>query len=178
MKPIAEALEPDARYRQIMSYGEYDELRPITFQDLYEMAAGLHLPPGAPANVERCWDRALHCLLYAWFDYELMIVGEGQAFAAVELALKDKLAHPPNEGPRGFGGRLKEAIKRGLVAPAPSTNGWPDDHTVLVDLRNEIAHGTDHVHYPTTAEQIVHMLRTIICELYGLPTPPLRRASP
>ena len=173
MKTFEESLQPDPRFRAFMAYDEYDQLRRMEFRDHYAMVANLDLPMGVTRTVATNWERALHCLVYAWFDYELLIVGEGQAFAAADLALKEKLAYPPGKGPLGFAGRLKAAVERGLVMPSTATNGWLTTHEILGALRNEIAHGTEHVHDPNMASRVFDHLRALICELYGLPIPAL-----
>jgi hypothetical protein len=177
MKPLDEILEPDARHAVFMTWGEYGELRQSTFEDHYAMAASLKLPSGLPANVERSWDRALNCLVYAWFDYELMILAESQALMTADLALKQKLAFPEGKGPLGFRGRLKEAVARGLLQPSFSHGDWPNDHDLLSDLRNDLMHGSEQVHDPNIAFIVFTRLRALICELHGTPVEQGGRSS-
>ena len=86
MKTYAEALEPDARYRIVMTDDPVDGLRPLSFRDHYDMVADLELPAGAPDVVVRIYARALNALIYGWLDYELMVVATGQALASSALS--------------------------------------------------------------------------------------------
>lgn len=169
MKAYAEALEPDERYRIMMIDDAASGLRPITFVDHHAMVAALQLPSAAPETVSRLYQRALHAFLYGWFDYELMVVAAGQALASVEFALKAQLG---DEGRklRGLAPRLSLAASQGKIAP-PMSGPWGDTHGMLAAIRNEIAHGSDHVYPPNLAATIFDHCRAIICELYGLPPP-------
>ena len=95
MKTYAEALEPDARYRIVMTDDPVHGLRPLSFRDHYDMVADLQLPAGAPDVVVRIYARALNALIYGWLDYELMVVAAGQALASLEFALKTHWALTP-----------------------------------------------------------------------------------
>lgn len=173
MKTYTEALKADERYRIIMTDDPIDGLRPLAFEDHYAMAAGLTLPDGAPEVVERLYSRALNALLYGWLDYELMVVAAGQALASLEFGLKARLGAPAAKM-SGLGRRLAYAVEQNILS-APVIGEWGDDHTMLVHIRNEIAHGSDHVYPPDLAAIIFDRCRALICELHGLPAPNLTR---
>ncbi|MBX3477383.1 MAG: hypothetical protein KF910_07230 [Brevundimonas sp.] len=167
MKSYEQALLPDERYRIIMIDDPETGLRPITFEDHYEMVARLGLQTAVPEVIERLYGRALHALLYGWFDYELMVVACGQALATVEFSLKTRLGAPAAKM-SGLKPRLDYAVKLGLLS-APPPSAWGDDHVLLASIRNEIAHGSDHVYAPDMAKVIFDRCRALIAELY--PTP-------
>ncbi|WP_292089283.1 hypothetical protein [Brevundimonas sp.] len=164
MKSYAQALLPDDRYRIIMVDDPDSGLRPITFEDHYEMVARLGLPTAVPEVIDRLYGRALHALLYGWFDYELMVVACGQALATLEFSLKTRLGAPAAKM-TGLKPRLDHAVKLGLLS-APTPSAWGDDHALLASIRNEIAHGSDHVYPPNMAEVIFDRCRSLIVELY------------
>ncbi|MBC1183274.1 MAG: hypothetical protein DI531_09695 [Brevundimonas sp.] len=167
MKSFAQALHSDDRYRIMMIDDPVAGLRPITFEDHHGMVARLRLPITAPEAIQRLYGRALHALLYGWFDYELMVVACGQALATLEFSLKMRLGKSALKL-SGLKPRLDHAVKHGLIA-APSPSAWGDDHALLASIRNEIAHGSDHVYPPNMAEVIFDRCRVLICEVYGLP---------
>ena len=173
MKTYAEALEPDARYRIVMTDDPVDGLRPLSFRDHYDMVADLALPAGAPDVVVRIYARALNALIYGWLDYELMVVAAGQALASLEFALKTRLGADAKKMP-GLARRLGYAVERNILSP-PQKSQWGDDHQLLVHIRNEIAHGSEHVYPPNLAAIIFDCCRALICELNDLPAPSLRQ---
>ncbi|WP_293827615.1 hypothetical protein [uncultured Brevundimonas sp.] len=116
MKTYAEALEPDARYRIVMTDDPVDGLRPLSFRDHYDMVADLELPAGAPDVVVRIYARALNALIYGWLDYELMVVAAGQALASLEFALKTRLGADARKMP-GLARRLGYAVDRNILSP-------------------------------------------------------------
>jgi len=90
MKTLDKALRPDERFRTFLHDDHVEGLRPITFADHYADVSGLALPAVGVPLVERLDERAQHCLLYAWFDYELTLLAEAQAFSAADLALNPR----------------------------------------------------------------------------------------
>lgn len=169
MKSYAQALQADNRCRIMMVDDPIEGLRAITFADHYAMVADLKLPVGAPEVVERLFRRVLHALLYGWLDYDLMVVAAGQALASLEYSLKDRLG-PPAIKMNGLARRLAYAVETKVLS-APHPSPWGDDHTLLVHIRNEIAHGSDHVYPPNFAAVLFDRCRALICELNALPAP-------
>ena len=165
MKSYAQALLPDERYRIIMIDDPDTGLRPITSEDHYEMVARLGLSTAVPEVIDRLYGRALHALLYGWFDYELMVVACGQALATLEFSPKTRLGAPAAKM-RGLKPRLDHAVKLGLLS-APTPSAWGDEHALLASIRNEIAHGSDHVYAPNMAEVVFDRCRSLITELYS-----------
>ncbi|WP_312083074.1 hypothetical protein [Brevundimonas sp.] len=169
MKSYDEALKVDERYRIIMAGSSIADLRPMTFQDHYDMVAALALPTTTPEIVERLYSRALNAFLFAWLDYELMVVAAGQALATLEFALKIRLGGAAKTT-SGLARRLAIAVEQQILS-SPQPGPWGDDHVLLAQIRNEIAHGSDHVYDPNMTATIFHHCRVLICELNGLPAP-------
>lgn len=146
-------------------------LRSMTFRDHYDMVADLELPAGGPEVVKTLYARALSALLYGWLDYELTVVATGQALASLEFALKVRLGPAVSKMP-GLSRRLAYAVEHGMLAK-PEPSAWGDDHVMLVRIRNEIAHGSDHLYPPNLGAIIFDRCRALICELNGLDAPNL-----
>lgn len=178
MKPFREALEPDCRWQIFMTDDPVAGMRPVSFADHYADTCKLNLPPVGSPLVERLYERAQHCLLYSWLDYELSLLAEAQAFSALDLALKLRIEDPKivNLSPR-----LSHAVKQGwITAPAPKPVGMPDDwqntHQLLLHLRNDIIHGSAQVHDFSIAATVFDYIRVMICELNQVAPPPPWRA--
>lgn len=166
MRLEAEALTPDPRFADTVAVNADGTVRKLTFADHHALVASLDTIAGAPAPVRTAYQRALHCFLYSWFDYEMMIVAEGQAFASFEFALKLKLNRPADAPPlHGMGPRLKAAIDAGLLPP-PDPAQQPDDYYILRSIRNELAHGSGDVHPPALVIEVFKRCAALISALY------------
>jgi hypothetical protein len=66
-------------------------VRQMDLTDHHAAVAGIQLNGSVPGDVRTVFDRARSILLYVYFDYDLLVVGEAQAFGAVEMALKHRL---------------------------------------------------------------------------------------
>ena len=89
-KSADEILKPDSRFDNLC-VPEGEGLRFMTIADHHQMIEEVALAGAAPAEVRDAYDRARNAKLYAFFDYDLFVVGEVQAFGAFELALKHRL---------------------------------------------------------------------------------------
>lgn len=95
-------------------------------------------------------------MIYAFFDYDLFVVGEVQAFGAFALALKFRL--------NGHGGDARGTL-RNLVDRARKADTLPpvvhgntpmsDPIEALITLRNGLSHGTSDIHTPGMALNIL-----------------------
>ncbi|MDR3413145.1 MAG: hypothetical protein P4L87_19690, partial [Formivibrio sp.] len=83
------------------------------------------------------FDRARNTIIYAFFDYDLFVVGEVQAFGAFELALKQRL--------NGHGvaarGTLRNLVDRArkagvlpVLVPGPTVVSDPIEALICVNL--------------------------------------------
>lgn len=88
-----EILRPDPRFETLARLDlETGDARQLQLQDHYETIAEIELIGSPPEAVRMQFDKARNAFLYAWFDYELLNVAQGFAYAAVEFALRVKLA--------------------------------------------------------------------------------------
>jgi len=77
----------------------------------------------------------------------------------------------------GLARRLAHAVETEVLVP-PRLGRWGDDHALLVQVRNEIAHGVDHVYPPAMAAILFDHCGALMCELHGLPAPARTRGKP
>lgn len=167
-RPLVEALSPDPRFASMVVANSTQGLRPFTFDDHYAVVDVIHVPQTVPSNVRDAFDRSRSCFLYAWFAYDLMVVAETQAVASLELALKQRLGPtlPGEKRLRGLGGRLSAAVDRGLITSPKATAGGPDQHFIITGIRHALAHGSDDIHSPAMALDVIRLCVQLIAELY------------
>jgi len=112
-KTVESILQPDPRFADLCVV-ENATARRMTLADHHAALAKVGLTGVAPADVVAAFDRARNTTIYAFFDYDLFVVGEVQAFGAFELALKHRL--------NGHGGAARGTL-RNLVDRA-SEESW------------------------------------------------------
>jgi hypothetical protein len=83
-KSADEILQPDSRFDNLCVV-EPTGVRFMQLADHHSMIGDIALAGSAPAEVRDAYDRARNTMLYAYFDYDLLVVGEIQAFGAFEL---------------------------------------------------------------------------------------------
>ena len=115
--------------------------------------------------------RARNTLIYAFFDYDLFVVGEVQAFGAFELALKHRL-NGHGGASRGTLRNLVDRARKGSFLPGltPGANALSDPIEALIALRNGLSHGTSDIHSPAMALDVVETCAFWITHLH--PSPP------
>lgn len=156
-KTIKNILQPDPRYVDIYVV-EHGFARPMTLADHHGALAEINISPTAPADVVSAFDRARNIIIYAFFDYDLFVVGEVQAFGAFELALKYRL----NGNGGSTRGTLRNLVDRarntGILPPRVSDPvGVSDPVEALIALRNRLSHGTSDIHSPGMALEVVRV---------------------
>ena len=168
LKSAAEVLETDPRFADLV-VADAAGTRSLKFEDHHSIIARLEIPTTASPNVRSAFDRARVCFLYAWFDYELMVVAEAQAFASLELALKERLGPAPTKKEQliGLRARLTAAVERGFLKPQV-TDGT-DLYGQMVRLRNDLMHGGADVHPPAFATEIIRWCAELFGELCSAP---------
>jgi hypothetical protein len=114
-KQLDSIMEPDARFADLCVV-EGGVARSMTLSDHHGMLAAIALTAAAPWEIRHAFDRARNTLIYAFFDYDLFVVGEVQAFGAFELALKHRL--------NGHGGASRGTL-RNLVDRARKAGVLP-----------------------------------------------------
>ena len=165
-KSLDDALRPDSRFASMVVV-EGDAARPLMFADHHRQIANIGLSNAAPPEVQTAFDRARNTMLYAFFDYELLVVSEGQAFGAFELALKHRL-----DGQNGLSrGPLRKLVDRarkaGVLPPAiRGGHVMADPIEALIHLRNSLLHGTTDIHPPAVALDILSACAEWVDHLY------------
>ncbi|MFM0433722.1 hypothetical protein PQQ75_32270 [Paraburkholderia aspalathi] len=154
-KSVDSILQPDPRFAHLC-FVENGAARPMTLADHHSALAGITLSDLVPEEVQAAFDRARNAIIYAFFDYDLFVVGEVQAFGAFELALKHRLNGRGNAS-RGTLRNLVDRARKAEVLPSitPSTDGSIDPIEALIVLRNELSHGTSDIHSPGMALQVI-----------------------
>src|SRR5262249_10628509 len=124
------------------------------------------------------FERGRNAFLYAWFVYDLTALAEAQGYAALEAALKEKLADRPGSfEARGLGEQMLRASRDGLfdTFPLPPGNAPTDRDAYFAQLtnlirrfRNEFAHGTDYVNMPGAALDALYTCAALINHLYEI----------
>jgi len=156
-KSADEILKPDIRFDNIC-VPEGQGWRFMTITDHHQMIGEVGLQGAAPTEVCGAYDRARNTMLYAFFDYDLFVVGEVQAYGAFELALKHRLNGHGLQQKGTLRNLVDRARKTGifpkLVAGAPILD---DQVEVMVLMRNALAHGNSEVHPPGMALQALKL---------------------
>ena len=98
-KAVENILQPDPRFAYLCVV-ETGTARRMTLADHHGALADISLSGTAPTDVAAAFDRARNTIIYAFFDYDLFVVGEVQAFGAFELALKHRLNGSRRRGSR------------------------------------------------------------------------------
>lgn len=148
-------LKPDPRFANLCVV-ESGVARGMTLADHHAALAGINLADLVPENVRTAFDRARNTAIYAFFDYDLFVVGEVQAFGALELALKRRL----NGSGSVSRGTLRKLVCRArsagiLPPPGIDASSLLDPIEALIELRNELSHGTSDIHSPGMALQVM-----------------------
>lgn len=156
-KSVDEILKPDSRFDNLC-VPEGEGWRFMTIGDHHQMIGEVALVGSAPAEVQDAYDRARNIMLYAFFDYDLFVVGEVQAYGAFELALKHRLnGHGLQQ--RGTLRNLVDRARKAGIFPklVPGASIIDDQVEVMVLLRNALAHGNSEIHPPGMALQALKL---------------------
>jgi hypothetical protein len=87
LKSVDDILQPDPRYADLCIV-ERGVARRMTLADHHRAIANINVGDAVPDDVGAAFDRARNILIYAFFDYDLFVVGEVQAFGAFELVVR------------------------------------------------------------------------------------------
>ncbi len=155
-KTAEEILKPDSRFEGFVVL-EDDGHRPMTIFDHHASIGRVVLAGAAPAEVCDAYDRARNNMLYAFFDYDLFVVGEVQAYGAFELALKHRINGHGGEGKGSMRTLVDQARKAGIF-PKLAAGAGPFDDPVeaMILMRNSLAHGNSQIHTPGLALQVLN----------------------
>jgi hypothetical protein len=160
LKPFNQALDPDPRFA---SSSNAAGTGVMTFADHYDDVAALRQPANAPDDVRTSFSRGLQSLLYAWFDYELMPLAEGQALAAVENAMRARVG--PLAPKTKSLSQLFDVAYKHLILQTPDRT-QPNDYDFVIRMRNQIAHGSTHISSPPMVFTLFEICADLIDELF------------
>lgn len=159
-------LTADPRFAPTYTAGG-QALWPADIVDLHSALAEIDLVGAAPPEVRSAFDRARNVMLYAYFDYDLLVTGESQAYAAFELALKHRLAAHPGKPAKMLRPLVKRAREVGVLpAEQIEPGAFMDRYDAIIGMRNDLAHGTTDVHTPAMALQVLEICATEIDNLF------------
>ena len=119
-KSLDDILKPDPRFADLCVV-QGGIARRMTLADHHGAIANINISDAVPDEVSAAFDRARNTIIYAFFDYDLFVVGEVQAFGAFELTLKHRL-HGHGAAARGTLRNLVDRARKGGVLP-PLTPG-------------------------------------------------------
>lgn len=154
-KTVNSILEPDPRFADLCII-KNGFARRMTLADHHKALANIGLAGTAPADVLAAYDRARNTIIYAFFDYDLFVVGEVQAFGAFELALKHRLNGHGGAARGTLRNLVDRARKAGVLPPLTTgANTLSDPIEALIALRNGLSHGTSDIHSPPMALEVV-----------------------
>lgn len=164
LKPVEELTQPDPLVATTSGQGGS---QPLTVKEHHEAVAEIRLVASIDKPVHVAFDRARNAFLYAWFSYDLGALAEAQALFSVELALRSRLK-TESEDVRGLSNLIGKAIKLGLIRENPQ--GTPSKAMVFRMMRNEWAHGSDHIHTPAATLNVLQACADLINEAFGTRT--------
>lgn len=142
-KSVDQILEADARYAGL-AIVDRDGVHRIDLAAHHAAVAHVALHGAAPSEVRDAFDRARNLVLYAYFDYDLLVNAEIQALGAVELALRLRLAGQSSDTLHN----LVERARKHAIFPKWSRAQPIDRAQSLVAMRNGLSHGTTDIHTP------------------------------
>lgn len=164
-------LAADPRFVKLVVRDELG-IRDVDLTEHHRAIGTIDLLNEVPPDVRAVFDRARNILLYAYFAYDLLVVGEAQAFAAFELALKHRLANNPVKGKETLRNLVDRAREAGILPLADVVSGaWMDSIEAIIHMRNALAHGTSDIHSPGMALDVLEACAREIDRLF-LPSAP------
>jgi hypothetical protein len=156
-KSADEILQPDSRFDNLCVV-EPTGVRFMQLTDHHSMIGDVALGGAVPAEVRDAYDRARNTMLYAYFDYDLLVVGEIQAFGAFELALKYRINGHGMDAKGSLRTLVDRARKQGIFPKVANPDQpFADRVETMIALRNGLAHGTSQIHPPGMALQVLEM---------------------
>ena len=165
-KAADEILSADPRFAMLV-VGDERGARAVDLVEHHRAIGALDLLNDVPPPVRSAFDRARNILLYAYFAYDLLVVGEAQALASFELALKHRLASHPVKGKETLRNLVDRGRKHGILPLVHIDPGaLMDPLEAMVQIRNTLAHGTDDVHSPGMALDVLQACAREIDRLF------------
>jgi hypothetical protein len=155
LKKLKEVCRPDER-----NLNRYDRdhstraVTPTTIESIYAVIESIQLNDNVPDEVRSHFEIARNLALYSWFVYSFNVVAAMQAFASLEMALRDKTA----DRKTSFNKLLGKVFKNRRLAKGLSLA------KAISKLRNDLAHGSETIH--GQGLEYLSMCSELINELY------------
>src|SRR5438105_7490672 len=135
LKPRNEVLSPDVRNRNRANFDHSTGvISEMTFDSVYDEVEKIRINDTAPESVRSHFEIARNLVLYSWFVYSFNVVAAMQAFASLEMAVKektgDKRSSLKSQLDKVFKGRQ---LVSGFAPPV-------DLSKAISWLRNDLAH--------------------------------------
>lgn len=170
LKSIDQVLQPDSRF-DAMCIVEPNGTRPFLLADLHEAVASISLNRDVPIEVQDAFDRARSVMIYAYFDYDLFVLGEIQALGTFELALKIRLDGHKNASKGTLRNLVSRARKNGTLPPfKPELSPMNCPIEFLIYIRNSLSHGNTDIHLPGDAIKLVSSCARWINFMFPVPS--------
>lgn len=155
LKRLEDICRPDERYLNCVDIDHSTgAVTTTTIEFIYTLVEEIELGAGVPDEVRSHFEIAKNLAVYSWFVYSFNVVAGMQAFASLEMAVREKTGDRKTV----FKNLLDTVFKGRQLAAGVSLS------TVVTKLRNDLAHGS-----PTMHGQSVSTLRfcaDLINELY------------
>ncbi|MDA8052357.1 MAG: hypothetical protein M0002_20535 [Rhodospirillales bacterium] len=173
LKSASKIVEADPRHAaEVIFYPATGLLRPAEAADLHALVAGIEVSAAAPPVIRQQFDLARNAFVYSWFVYELATLAEKQAYAVVEMALREKvrLATGKSPGRRDLRSLIQDAERRGWLRRADFGEGVRPFHPLdaIVALRNDLAHGSGRL-MPNGSLDMIELCAEVINRLFLFP---------
>jgi len=141
LKPREEVFLPDVRYLNRVNLDHLTEvMSEMTIDTIYEDLEQIQLNPTVPESVRSHFEIARNLAVYSWFVYSFNVVAAMQAFASLEMAVKEKTGDKKSS----FKSQLDKVFKGRQLS---SGFAPPVDLSKAISwLRNDLAHGSTTLH--------------------------------
>ncbi|MCA1566128.1 MAG: hypothetical protein LC803_10920 [Acidobacteria bacterium] len=155
LKNLDEVYLPDANYRNRFNIDEATGVvTEMGVETIYEMVENVRLNANIPESVRSHFETAKNLILYAWFVYSFNAVAALQAFASLEMAVREKT------------GDYDTAFKKLLDRVFPGRELAPNItlSKAVTNRRNDLAHGS----LTISGQEIIYLraCANLINELY------------
>ena len=172
LKPASKLLESDPRRAsEVIVNPVTGVTRPVEATDFHGIVAGIELNAAAPTVIREQFDLARNVFVYSWFVYEMATLAEKQAYATVEMALREKARQSGKNGRRDLRVLIQDAERYGWLKRTDFGDGERPFHPLdaIVMLRNDLAHGSDRL-MPIGSLDMMELCAEIINRLFPAAT--------
>jgi hypothetical protein len=137
LKRLDDICQPDERYLNRVDIDHSTgAVTPTTVESIYVLIEEIKLVAGVPNEVHSHFEIARNLAVYSWFVYSFNVVAGMQAFASLEMAVREKTGDRKTV----FKNLLDKVFKGRQLAAGVSLS------TVVTKLRNDLAHGSSANH--------------------------------